>query len=279
MYWFTQFNKIILTGASTLGLYGKSASAAQTYASLAAVASLKDIIFLIVSRYGTTIFISVLSVCVFIYYLTNNRNRITDVDFSFYAVGISLMVIFSLIGLFTFVGPSRFFVYIHIMGMGILAQFAYHKRNTRLGRSVIAVSLSVLLVLSMMNIFPSYSITKSPNRQVTTQQLNVVDWIYDNRQHNIRVDSVTISIKRRWGRYLYPIPPDINTALPPSGFNYNNTEAYLLTSKVGKAFYPRAYPDYKSRWRYTPGDYRDLNTHYNKIKVYSNGNNSIFYNT
>jgi hypothetical protein len=276
-HWFTLFRRFTVIGASTLGLYGESNRAVQTYASITAVASVKDIITVVISTYGNTILISLLTIGILIYYYEKDTDKIMDLEFSFYMLGISLMVMFSLIGLFTFIGPTRFFVYVQIMGIGILALFVHNEKNNKWVRVTIVVSLSLLLILSLINIFPSYPITKSSNRQTTTQQLNVVDWIYDHRKDQVNIDSVKLSPKRRWGGYLYDRPPDVDSGIPPSHFNYNGSKAYIVTSEVGRNFYPEAYPDYESYWRYTPRDYQDLEINHDTMKIYSNKDNDIFY--
>jgi hypothetical protein len=72
---------------------------------------------------------------------------------------------------------------------------------------------------------------------------------------------------------------------PVDHFGYNVTDSisnsydsphYLLLSEPGKGFYSAVYPEYRSLWKFTPEDFKELTMDSELNHIFSDGSVDVF---
>lgn len=150
----------------------------------------------------------------------------------------------------------------------------------------IAIMCIILMSLTGISVFSLYRapLASEANMQVTSMDLKGVEWILDNRNHQILINQFGID---QW-RYSDAIH-EYNLSeqetrrhgiTAPNHFNYNNTTSlgeyyhincYLIITRMGKIFYPEVYPEYKSKWRFESKDFDTLQNDNTVNRIYYNG--------
>lgn len=154
----------------------------------------------------------------------------------------------------------------------------------------IGIIVFALLYFSVFNLYLS-PIVRRENQQVTESGYTGMDSYLENRDDRILGYEMGIS-QFRYYDAIYGRNADRKNIMysdsgqlsPPDHFGYDttnqftgNAEAkYLIISDLGRQFYPAIYPEFKSNWRHTAGDFDRIKVDSNMNYIFTNGDLEIY---
>ena len=240
-------------------------------------------------------------------------NNIFDIFLSlrvyeiFSIIGFLLFTIFSLLVYFKLplFGFTRIMTFATLFSNFLIFTLFYiilesknRKLNLNKYMKIIAISVIILpiICISTLNLYDSpYSLT--PNEQVTISEVNGMDTFFNNYDTGTKTLTLGISEYRFLayiqGEQTDQFGQDIHmrnlsdssrtTPIDHFGFNnnttlgqYYNNSVYLLINQVGFQTYPKIFPGYEDKWRFTPQDFNKLNNTSQNMLIYNNGNLKIY---
>ena len=240
-------------------------------------------------------------------------NNIFDIFLSlrvyeiFSIIGFLLFTIFSLLVYFKLplFGFTRIMTFATLFSNFLIFTLFYiilesknRKLNLNKYMKIIAISVIILpiICISTLNLYDSpYSLT--PNEQVTISEVNGMDTFFNNYDTGTKTLTLGISEYRFLayiqGEQTDQFGQDIHmrnlsdssrtTPIDHFGFNnnttlgqYYNNSVYLLINQVGFQTYPKIFPGYEDKWRFTPQDFKKLNNTSQNMLIYNNGNLKIY---
>lgn len=156
-----------------------------------------------------------------------------------------------------------------------------HRSGLQTGFHVsLTVTILLLVVLSTFGLHNS-PLASENNDQVTEMELEGSRWLTEHGRHADEFSQFGISY-RRFHDALYGIhapQPLVGTGLPDH-FNYTvnrhlgqsyTNDTYLTITRLGRIVYPEGFPDYRSKWRFTPADFERLERDETTARIYDNG--------
>jgi hypothetical protein len=260
--------------------------------------SLSDLLDLVVRVYGSLILLGLLSLAAVLSLVKSRKVgsiRIT-LSYSFLLLSILSLVVlsvsfpipfgrvFAFATFFSFLLiPSLFVEETRIAGIK-------NEKGTKLFRIALIYALVAILVLiSTFGLYPSPRL-RSANDQVTSADLSGMSLFFDVRDGNARIVELGLSQLTFYNEIYGMSSPRKNLdygsgVQPPDHFSYNvssslgnsyATPRYLLTSELGRSYYPLVYPEYEGYWRFSPSDFAKLGLDSNVNEFLDNGNLELY---
>lgn len=189
------------------------------------------------------------------------------------------------------VPPRRPFQIAKIGAVVLTGQLLYLLRDrvdwarNRLGTTA-GFWVPVVVVLLLLVTLSTFSLYESPlksenNPQVTKMEMEGSMWL---TQHGNETDDLArfgLPYHRFYdARFGANETGRFSEAQPPSHFNYTtrqylgqsyDSDRYLTLTRKGRIVYPELFPDYPSRWRFTPRDFERFERDRTTDRVYDNG--------
>ncbi|WP_276272993.1 hypothetical protein [Haloarcula litorea] len=152
--------------------------------------------------------------------------------------------------------------------------------------TIITVALLLTAALSTFSVYKS-PLGSERNPQVTEMELEGTQWLLENgnRTENLAVIGIP---HQRYHDAEFGVRASNNfTRQPvPAHFNYRNntylgasyeSDVYLTITRKGRIVYPTVFPDYRSKWRFTPGEFRRLERDRTTNRIYDNGDYTLYF--
>lgn len=305
------FNKVfssIFVDHSTGSFFERQSTAMSTYNP-----EILDIIKLAAYEYGAYLIISLVSIFSLIYIFNKwykNKER-NELRFSLLFSGLSFFIfgVLSAVAFFAdvIVGWGRFirwavffsFILISLLFCVVISDSKYslyiQLRNgiykfpcKSSGKILVCIILISLLFLSTFTFYRAPE-NGDINQQVTNMEWNGMNWLLDYRNEKNLIEEFRINqlrfsdaIHGRRENTLYlrtedlDIPDHFNYDNKTNLGNYYNGSRYIIITHLGRVFYPKAYPSYVERWRFTPEDFDKLQSDNALIRIYTNSNLDVF---
>jgi hypothetical protein len=172
------------------------------------------------------------------------------------------------------------------IGFSILSERIDAGSSVRYLRPILYASFFVFAFLAVFTLYGS-PLSASENLQVTQEEVDGMEWLFDHRNTSLVIDQRGINQFRLY-MYTYPqerlgtnvrwrVPP------PPMHFSYATETSedlpytaaenrrYLVITELGRERNPRFYPKYRQYWRHTPEDFDRLETDPSFFHVYDDG--------
>lgn len=293
LYWIQQFRRTVMIIVSFIGFFNESSSSdGANYASLIARASpdLTLIAQMLLLRFGGIV-INGLGALSSVVLLLNARRKY-DQNNIFIGLSFALILLLSIASLFIFFfSPFRFLSLIKIFSVVSITLFLdvifshndiYGSYKTRCYiKNLMYLVVILVVVISLLSVYPSPQFTKQQNGQVTEQHVKSTEWIY-RHNHNpgvINLDYLGPAAKRLDTYVHYgDNTGDVIKRIPPAHFGYENPTrpTYLQISQKGKNFYPSVYPEFRHLWNFYPKDFASLNNQASVNQIYSSGDVGIY---
>ncbi|KOX92476.1 hypothetical protein AMS69_14085 [Haloarcula rubripromontorii] len=206
------------------------------------------------------------------------------------------VVVFSFGGLLFLVSdlivpPNRPFQIAKIGAIVLVGQLLYvgwikiDWSERRIGRTVgfWPTAVVVLLLLASLSTFSVYKspLSSERNPQVTEMELEGSAWLMGHGEATENLDRFGITFHRHHDyRNGVQTSDNFDEGTPPSHFNYTtrqylgssyDSDHYLTITRKGRITYPELFPGYRDRWRYTPGDFDQLERDQTVNRLYDNG--------
>ncbi|NHN62504.1 hypothetical protein G9463_04160 [Haloarcula sp. JP-Z28] len=209
---------------------------------------------------------------------------------------IGTVVVFSFGGLLFLVSdlivpPNRPFQIAKIGAIILVGQLLYvgwrkiDWSERRIGRTggFWPAAVVILLLLASLSTFSVYKspLSSERNPQVTEMELEGSAWLMGHGEATENLDRFGITFHRHHDyRNGVQTPDNFDEGTPPSHFNYTTrqylgssyeSDHYLTITRKGRITYPELFPGYRDRWRYTPGDFDQLERDQTVNRLYDNG--------
>ncbi len=279
-----------VTGASPVTAYSSMLSKSQIV--------IVDLIRLFFTLYGPVLIFILLGL---FFFLMLSYHFYKTKKYDIYII--SFMSLYALMSIFTIVlivmpliiTYNRMLKYVLLLSVILISigfVYAIKKREARKNVffSAIVVILSISMLLSMFNLYPS-PIIYSYNYQVTHMELAGAGWFLDHGNKNVLPVYVFYTFGRfaneiqgceqsKYSNYNYSII-SINS-LPPDHFNYHNkpylgdtypNDRYIFINQLTRAFYLELWPTIN---RFNAGDFYRLDHDTSVSSVYTNGELDIY---
>lgn len=209
---------------------------------------------------------------------------------------IGTVIVFSFGGLFFLVSdlivpPNRPFQIAKIGAIILVGQLLYvgwtkiDWSRRRIGRTAGFWPIAVVILLLLASL-TTFSVYKSPlnserNPQVTEMELEGSAWLMGHGEATDNLDRFGITFHRHHDyRNGVQALDNFDEGTPPNHFNYTRrqylgssyeSDHYLTITRKGRITYPELFPGYRDRWRYTPGDFNQLERDQTINRLYDNG--------
>jgi len=262
-------------------------------------ASLGQVAITLVNVYGTQIlFISISLYGTYLLVLRAIRRKGEFVQ-AFAVMGFSFfLVVYGVVFLLASnLGSPRIFLYVGLFSTILIAAawsvkvpiLSKAKRRDLLVLSGIALVMLLLVISSIITLYWAPR-NREDNLQVTDSDYQGMTFFFEERNQDIPAVQLGIS-QTRYFEAIYgrdtPKPNLIygKVATPPIHFGYDNNSSiadtyeareYLLVNDRGKEYWPLVWPDFPSRWVYSPADFSRLENDSGVQAIFSNGNVRIF---
>jgi hypothetical protein len=211
----------------------------------------------------------------------------------FIFIGLAIVSFVGYTGVDSFRG-LRYVLFVSTILIGTFAYDFVKKMDINYRKYGITLIISVLMVSSIIGLFNTYgsSETKSVNFQVTKMEMVGDNWLLDNRNKSLFVESITPKQLNRFSAAILGsngayINHRFKLKISPTHFNYTNTnnygaslvkDEYYVDWKLSRIFYPNIYPEYENVWKYTSKDFDYLDNMDNSVNpIYSNGEFWVYY--
>jgi hypothetical protein len=194
---------------------------------------------------------------------------------------------------FTF-GSVRIFVYLGMFGCLIISVALEETFNQRKDRSSgplpirKALAVLVLLVLLTTSVFGLFwaPINRIDTLQVTEGEFAGMAVFFGIRDETVSTIELGTS-QLRFSNAIYGLESHRinNEYVAPDHFDYdrNNSFAdsyngprYLLINERGRVYWPSIWPEFESKWRFSPQDFEHLELDNGVCRVFSNGNLDVY---
>lgn len=256
----------------------------------------------IASNYGQIIILMIVSIFLFLYFFniwirSSKRDELNFFHF-FFLIATMIFIFLSIIFFFNdliinFGRFSKYTLFFSSIFVGISFSSLFNKYKLSISRQLfIFMSLSIILIcllyFSTFNLYLS-PIIKSPNQQVTKNEITGVTWFFDHRNDNMSIQEFGISHVRYhdaiYGRTIPTKNMNYN-AIPIDHFNYTNKTSfgsyervnkYMLLTTLGRLYYPELYPEYEKYWRFTPDDFNNFENDYTVSQIYDNRGLNVYF--
>jgi len=307
--WYFSFSAIVNSFRSVLNwlLYESGRPEVKIYSKLIARAhpELSDLLKVIFHTYGQILILGFLSLIFSIYFFKiwkGNKNKAKQgLKFYhiFFSIGSLVFIVLSVIFFFNdfiigFGRVSKYTLFFSsvLVGLGFYnlikrSELSFNRRC--FGSILLCIVLISLLYFSTFNLYWS-PIVKKENQQVSNAEIEGMRWFFDYRDRNLLIQELGLS-QKRFHDAIYGIEVSkknirygIN-AHPPDHFDYGNKtlldnsygkSCYLLVSYLGRIIYPEIYPEYEKFWRFTPNDFKVLESDITISKIYNNRNLNVY---
>lgn len=256
------------------------------------------LIRIVMSIYGQSIIIGILSLLCCIYLLLKiiRKEKILYI----YLISSLCFLTFSILSLLLFFINSSFqfgriyaialmFSIILIPSFSRLSNLANNKPI--LFYTLLLLVLAVIIGFSIFNLYTS-PIIKMPNQQVTNSEYLGMVAFYQTRDISYPILEHGLSQYRMYDVIYGTEYPKINVRfstpsqllIPLDHFGYNERISfgsifkepqYFILTNQGKNYYPKIYPEFQQKWRFTMGDFKRLNNDVTVKHIYNNGNLEI----
>lgn len=264
---------------------------------------LKFVLELIIRQYGAfliLIFLSIISLCYLIQGILSKTKNLHYYEF-FSSMGFILFLILSIIIFFLGIGFDfmRVLAWSVTLSFILLAAINYDhimdmKPNILQKPKVPIILLLISLILiSYLSIFSLYTspFMRLPGQQVTQSDLDGTNFFFTKGKSGIDVLEMGFVGNRfldaLYGREFSKEHREGHRVLKLNdhfGYNGNssidlsyNGEIYLLINELGKSMYPKLYPEFRDKWRFSPYDFIQLEDDKKVQLIYFNKNFNIYY--
>lgn len=285
------------------GDLGKSQIQVYSSAIIYGGPNILDLMVTIFYTYGQWIVITLVSL-IAILYLVRNRKEFTFINI-FSSIGFLFFLSWSfvtLVSVYIF-GFARTYSIAIIIGVFLVLFFielVLSKNNLVINKKGFKVAILCLMIIptlffSTFNLYYSPYI-KTPNEQVTASEYIGMETFFENRDDNFYIYEYGIS-QLRFNYAIYGTA-DVNNNMskvnrkklryavnPVDHFGYDNytsmgmyynETSYLLINDLGRMLYPKLYPGYNDKWRFTPEDFIKLDNDNNLSLIYNNSNLELY---
>jgi hypothetical protein len=171
-----------------------------------------------------------------------------------------------------------------LLAITFLLLVPWFRESRRKWRKVLTKSccfclFALILSFSVINLYPS-PMTLQANPQVTEQNMEGMDFIFQNRDKNIQIMEIGISQYRYYDAILGVAAINNNIrfySAVPNHFgyykaegDYNLHDSYIIITSQGRYLHEVVYPDFYEEWSFYPSDYSMFENDLNNIKIYDN---------
>jgi hypothetical protein len=155
--------------------------------------------------------------------------------------------------------------------------------------------MGIILMITSLSVFTLYlsPLSRSSNQQVPYSNYLGMTTFFQIRDDSVVILEMGLSQDRYYDAIFgrsYPrknIQYDaLNKLSPPDHFGYQSNETfsktgtnkqYLLLNDLGKYFYPKIFPEFKKKWRFTHSDFSRLKHDKTVQQIYTNEDLEIFF--
>jgi hypothetical protein len=181
---------------------------------------------------------------------------------------------------------DRFNLFFGVLVLGISSgKILEHKVNIR---SVVVLLLVLVIITSTIGVLTTYRSerVKQPGREVTNQEVQTSQWLFENGREDQPIDAFGLSAERHY-HGLYGERRDLyrGTGTPPFHFGYDknssisqtyNRRTYIIVSGFTYNYYQKLFSDNEEYWKWSGEDVNKLENDFTALKIYDSKETSVF---
>jgi hypothetical protein len=143
----------------------------------------------------------------------------------------------------------------------------------------------LLAIITVITVYP-FAPAAQANQQVTEMEYDGSAWVSEHTTTSTPVLNHGMSYRRFYHAQNGWIPGASRpVASPPDHYNYTehrtlgasySGDRYLLVTRRSRITYPELFAKYPSEWRYTPQDFARLEADTSVVRVYDNGEMTVY---